>query len=176
MATEEVWPAGDGAADAAAGGAFEGRAGLERALIAALDEAARQPGPTQLWLADGDFTAWPLGQPKVVEAFARWARSRNRLVLLAAGYAGFAERVPRWMAWRRQWSHIVQCLAVHEELAASVPSLFYAPRLLALRLHDRERCRGRVERTPLELTRYGELFDALTQRASESLPVTTLGL
>lgn len=178
MPNVEAESAEDG--DPTPGGAtdlvIDSREGLERALVAALDEAAGQAGPTQLWLCDSDFAAWPLGQPRVVEAFARWARSRNRLTLLAASYAGFAQRVPRWMAWRRQWSHIVHCLAVHEEVAAGVPTLFYAPRLVALRLHDRERYRGRSHRSPLELTGYAELLDALSQRAEEGLPVTTLGL
>jgi hypothetical protein len=157
-------------------GVIDTRESFQRALIAALDAAAQETRGTQLWLCDPDFSCWPLGQPPVVEAFARWARSHNRLTLLGADYRDLAQRAPRWHAWRRQWSHIVQCLQIHEELAADVPTLLLVPRLLALRLQDRERPRGRVLHAPLELIRCAETIDALSQRAEESLPVTTLGL
>lgn len=156
--------------------AIDSRANLQRALLAALDTAAREPVATHLWLCDSDFAAWPLEQATVAEALSRWVRSHHRLTLLAADYGALAQRAPRWHAWRRQWSHVVRCLQVHEELAAHVPTLLFAPGVLALRLFDRERCRGRVLRSPLELTQCGEALDALSQRADEGLPVTTLGL
>lgn len=156
-------------------GRFDSRVSFEAAFVAALDEAA-QANANRLLLSDSDFTAWPLGRPDVVAAFGRWVRSQGRLTLLAADFSGLAVRAPRWMAWRRQWSHVVQCLAVHEELAGSVPTLLFMPRRLALQLHDREHWRGSVTRQPLELAHCADLIDALSQRADESLPVTTLGL
>ncbi|WP_428422962.1 hypothetical protein [Methylibium sp.] len=151
------------------------REGFSEALLAAL-EACAEAGVKQLWLCDPDFARWPLGQPAVIEALIRWANSRRRLTLLAADYGGFAQRFPRWVAWRRQWSHIVQCLAVHEELADKLPTLLFAPELVAVRLHDGERYRGRVYREQADLVQCRELIEALSQRADESFPVTTLGL
>src|SRR5580765_974308 len=105
---------------------LDGRADFEQAVLAALDEAARA-GTPQLWFCDPDFAAWPLAQPAVLDALGRWAGSRRRLTLLANDYRPIAERYPRWLNWRRQWSHIVQCLAVHPEDAAGVQTLLYLP-------------------------------------------------
>lgn len=154
---------------------IDGREGFSVALLSALEVCA-EAGARQLWLCDRDFARWPLGQPAVIEALAGWANSRRRLTLLAADYGDFAQRFPRWVNWRRQWSHIVQCLAVHEELADQVPTLLFAPELVAVRLHDGERHHGRVYRESADLVRCRELIEALSQRADESFPVTTLGL
>lgn len=166
----------DGAAPAQGIDAIASRDDFRRALVAAIDAAAQQGGATQLWLCDPDFSTWPLDRPEVVEALSRWARSHRRLTLLAADYRGLAQGAARWHAWRRHWSHIVQCLRVHEEVAAGLPSLVFVPGVQIVRLHDRERHRGRVLSAPLELTHCGESLDALSQRAEEALPVTTLGL
>lgn len=163
------------ATEPAAPVAIDSRAAHGAALRALLREAA-QAGTPELYLCDRDFAAWPLGERDVVEAFAAWAGARRRLTLLAADFGPLSLRAPRWHAWRRQWSHVVQCLAVHEELAGRVPSLLFAPGLAALRLYDAERWRGRVHRDPAELVACRECCDALMQRAEESLPVTTLGL
>lgn len=164
-----------GAAAADDAGRIDGRPAFQRAVLAALDEAAAA-GTQQLWWCDPDFASWPLAQPAVLDALSRWANSHRRLILLANDYRLLPQHYPRWMNWRRQWSHIVQCLAVHPEEAASVPALLYLPDRLAVRLYDLARHRGRADRTALELSRSRELLDALTQRAEESFPVTTLGL
>ncbi|WP_295636645.1 hypothetical protein [uncultured Methylibium sp.] len=154
---------------------IEGRKDFQREVLAALEDGAAA-GVPQLWMADLDFDAWPLGQPAVVDALARWASSRRRLTLLAADYALFPQRFPRWIAWRQQWSHVVQCLVVQEEFVAQLPCLLFVPDRVAVRLFDRERHRGRVLREPADLLRCRELVDALSQRSEEGFPVTTLGL
>ena len=105
---------------------IDSREGFHRALLAALEEAA-EAGSAELWLCDPDFESWPLGRPVVVDALGRWVGSRRRLRLIAADYQGLVRRHPRWVAWRQQWAHVVQCLAVHEELAARVPTLLLVP-------------------------------------------------
>lgn len=154
---------------------IETREGFAQAVLAALDECA-EAGARQLWLCDRDFARWPFGQPAVIEALTRWAGSRRQLTLLAASYDGFAQRFPRWVHWRRQWSHIVQCLAAHEEVADKLPTLLFVPDRVAVRLHDAERYRGRVYRETADLLPCRELVEALSQRADDSFPVTTLGL
>ncbi len=154
---------------------IEGRQDFQRELLAALEHCAAE-GVAQLWFADLDFDDWPLGQPAVVDALARWAGARRRLTLLAAGYARVPQRFPRWIAWRQQWSHVVQCRVVQEEFVAQLPCLLLAPDRVAVRLFDRERYRGRVLREPVDLLRCRELIDALWQRSEEGFPVTTLGL
>ena len=152
------------------------RPGFERAVIAVLQSAADDPAAQQLWFCDPDFGSWPLASPALLDALGRWANSRRRLTLLANDYRLVAQRYPRWQLWRRNWSHIVQCLAVHPEEAAAVPALLMVPGRIAVRLHDLDRYRGRIYRSASDLSRCSELLDALTQRAEESFPVTTLGL
>ena len=163
-------PRGDVAVDA-----IDSRAAHGAALRGLLEEAARE-GSAELWMCDRDFADWPLGERGFVAALEAWVHSRRRLTLLAADFGALALRAPRWHAWRRTWSHAVQCLQVHEELAGRVPSLMFVPGLAAVRLYDAERVRGRVHREPAELVACREACDALMQRADESLPVTTLGL
>jgi hypothetical protein len=172
----ETFDDGSAAPQGASAEAIGSREDFRRGLLAIIDAAAQRSGATQLWLCDPDFSTWPLGHPEVVDALTRWSSSHRRLILLGADYRSLAQSAPRWHAWRRQWSHIVQCLQVHEEAAAGLPTLLLAPGLAAVRLHDRERPLGRVLRGPLELTQCSEWLDALSQRSEEALPVTTLGL
>jgi hypothetical protein len=152
------------------------REGFRQALLESLDQCGRD-GIAHLWLCDPDFSEWPLGQPAVVESLTRWASSRRRLTLVAGRYDHLATRCPRWVAWRRQWSHIVQCLQVLEEHALQVPSLLYGSPSVALRMHDLDRHpRGRRYRSVADIVSCGELVDAISQRAEESFPSTTLGL
>lgn len=152
------------------------REGFRQALLESLDQCGRD-GIAHLWLCDPDFSEWPLGQPAVVESLTRWATSRRRLTLVAGRYDQLATRCPRWVAWRRQWSHIVQCLQVLEEHASQVPMLVYGPPSVALRMQDLTRHpRGRRYRSVSDIAACGELVDAISQRAEESFPATTLGL
>lgn len=165
----------DDAARSGAAAPIEGRKDFQREVLAALEDGAAA-GVPQLWLVDREFDAWPLGEPAVVDALVRWAGPRRRLTLLAADYALFPQRFPRWIAWRQQWSHLVQCLVVQEEFVAQLPCLLFVPDRVAVRVFDRERHRGRVLREPVDLLRCRELVDVLSQRSEEGFPVTTLGL
>ena len=163
------------APDANEASVVDGRESFRLSLFAALDECARADVP-RLWLCDRDFAQWPLGQPAMVEALTRWIGSKRQLTLIAADFGAFPARFPRWVNWRRQWSHVVRCLAAHEEVADQVPTLLLAPGAVAVRLHDPRRLRGRVYRDADEIARSLDLVDALSQRTDESFPVTTLGL
>jgi hypothetical protein len=174
ISNEETGPDQDDPTDAAL--TIDTREGFRHALLESLDQCGRD-GIAHLWLCDPDFSEWPLGQPAVVDALTRWASSRRRLTLVAGSYDHLATRCPRWLAWRRQWSHIVQCLKVLEEHASQVPMLVYGPPSVALRMQDLTRHpRGRRYRSVADIAACGELVDAISQRAEESFPATTLGL
>lgn len=155
-------------------GGFEGREAFAAALHAALQHCARRR-TVQITCADTDFANWPLGRTDVLQALGDWVGGPRRLTLVAAHYNAFPQRHTRWMLWRRTWSHAVQCLAVHEELATQVPTLLLTNEL-AVRLHDPARFRGAVYREAVDLARCADLLDALSQRTEEAFPVTTLGL
>jgi hypothetical protein len=174
MKEDEPAPATDALDDQLAQ-AVAGREAFRLAVLGALDECARAR-TSELWLCDRDFAHWPLGQPAMVEALTRWIGAKRQLTLVAADYTAFPARFPRWVAWRRQWAHAVRCLAAHEEVAAKLPTMLLAPGLIAVRLQDRERLRGRIYRDAQDIARCRDPLDALLQRTEESFPVTTLGL
>jgi hypothetical protein len=149
----------------------ECRDAIRSAFAAAADAACRE-----LWLCDADFIDWPLGEVEVIESLTRWAGPHQRLTLFALGFEAFAQRHPRWLEWRRRWSHLVECRTLEALEAGRVPSLLLAPGLLGLRIFDVEHGRGLATSDPIELRRCRETIDALLQRSVESLPVTTLGL
>jgi hypothetical protein len=154
---------------------IDSRTDFHAAIRAALREAI-DGGATELWLCDPDFSAWPLGERSVVELLAGWIDSRRRLRLVAAHYDWLALNAPRFMAWRRSWSHVVDCLIAHADDGPRLPSLLLWPAHLQLRLSDAERVRGRGSRSATELSASAALIDAAVQRAEGNFAATTLGL
>ena len=145
------------------------------ALRAALTEVA-EAGCRELLLCDEDFAEWPLGERAIVELFTRWAGAQRRLVVLARSFDVIARRHARWVEWRTQWAHVVECRALEEGESGVLPTLLLAPGHVCVRLFDPERYRGNVSHEPLELVRERESFDALSQRSLTAFPPTTLGL
>jgi hypothetical protein len=156
---------------------IDGRTGFHAALVQALSEIAGR-GCRELWLCDADYADWPLGDRAVVAAFEQWAYSHRRLVMLAVHYDDVARRHPRWVAWRRQWSHIVDCRVLPPEVEpAQCPTLLIAPGVCTLRLFDALRYRGKLEWDDALSARDAlATVDALLQRSEPGFPVTTLGL
>jgi hypothetical protein len=133
-------------------------------------------GCRELWLCDESFADWPLGAPCVVESLAQWATSQRRLTLLARHFNEVERLHPRWVVWRRTWSHIVQCRANTELEAGSVPTFFWAPDVISVRLSNTIHHRGRLSCEMSESTRCRELTDAVLQHSEEAFPSTTIGL
>jgi hypothetical protein len=154
---------------------IQARSEFHTALREALGEVA-QAGCRDLFLCDEDFADWPLNDPALVELLTRWAMSHRRLTLLAQTFDGVVRSYPRFVAWRRQWSHIVDARALEEAEPGEVPTLLLAPGVVSLRLFDRVHVRGSLSRDPADDIRDRELLDAIWQRATEAFPATTLGL
>jgi hypothetical protein len=148
---------------------------FQSALRQAFAEAAAA-GSRELWLADSDFADWPLGERDVVECLAQWAASSRRLTLLANTFGEVARRHPRWVAWRRQWAHVVSCRINSELEESAVPTILIASGTLSVRLSDRVHHRGRISHDKAEELRCTELFDAVLQRSEEAFPASATGL
>jgi hypothetical protein len=157
--------------------AIDGRREFEAALREALDLAARQ-GCRELWVCDSDFADWPLGERAVLPLLEAWAYSHRRFVMLAQHYDAVARQHARFVTWRRQWSHVVECWVLPPEIqAAQAPSFLIAPGVVTVRLFDPvlhrgvlELGSGRHERETLALA------DAVLQRSEPGFPASTLGL
>ena len=151
------------------------RAEFHAALRQAFAEAAAA-GSRDLWLADNDFADWPLGERDVIERLSEWAASNRWLTLVANSFDEVARRHPRWVTWRRQWSHVVSCRANTELEAGEVPMLLIASGTVTVRLSDPLHYRGRISHDRAEELRCKELIDAVLQRSEEAFPATSTGL
>ena len=146
-----------------------------RANVAArMSPGAPQGGPVHE--TDPSMDALLKGEISVVESLSRWAMSHRRLTVLAHNFEHVQRRHPRWATWRRQWSHIVSCRSLPDIEPGRMPTLWLAPRLLAVRLFDVETVRGSVSSEASDVQHGKELLDALLQHSVEAFPVTTLGL
>jgi len=156
-------------------GHFESRAAFVesvRQCVAALAEH----GANEVWICDADFADWPLNEPGVIEHLTRWCRPSRVFNVLASDYGPLERRCPRWVEWRRNWSHLVRCRAPEESRALSLPTLLVAPGVATLRLYDRRLYRGEVSLDATAARRELETLDALLQRSVDSFPAHNLGL
>lgn len=133
-------------------------------------------GCRELWLADPDYADWPLGERDVIEQLTRWAMSHRKLTMLAQGFDDVVRRHPRFVEWRRQWSHVVECRQLDDLEPGQLPTLLLAPGVVSVRLFDREQMRGSVSTDRADEVLCRELVDELSQRGVEAFPSTTLGL
>ena len=96
--------------------------------------------------------------------------------MLARSFDEVARRHARWVAWRRQWSHIVHCRTNNELEAGEMPTLLLASGTLSVRLSDPVHHRGLVSYDKADEIRCREAIDAVLQRSVEAFPATTTGL
>jgi peptidyl-tRNA hydrolase len=151
------------------------RGEFQDALHRAFADAAAI-GCRELWLCDTDFADWPLGERAVIEQLRQWAGSQRRLTLIATTFDEVVRRHPRWVDWRRQWSHVVHCRANTEIETGAMPTVLLAPGLCSVRLSDRVHYRGRWSREAADEVLCRELIDAVSQRSEETFPATATGL
>lgn len=155
---------------------FDGRLSFQAALRAAIQDAAGH-GARQIWMVDADFDDWPIGEQEVVDDLKQWALTSHlgRCVLVAANYERFIARA-RWLEWRKTWGHRVTCLKAPDEWVPRMPSLMFVPGRLSVERLDLTEHRGLISRDPGQWVSCQERCDAISQRSTEALPITTLGL
>ncbi|HET7795130.1 MAG TPA: hypothetical protein VFL64_17235 [Rhizobacter sp.] len=135
-----------------------------------------EKGCREVFVADPNFADWPLGERAVIDSLSRWAYAHRKLTLLAEHFDEFPRRHTRWVDWRRQWAHVVECRSLCEEDAGKLSGLFLAPGLVTLRVLDAEHYRASLSFEASDAIRARDNLDALLQRSEEAFPVTTLGL
>ena len=118
----------------------------------------------------------PLNEPEVIDALVRWAQPHRKLVVLAQSFDDVVRRHPRWVTWRRQFAHAVECRLVEPMEQGRMPTLFTAQGGQTVKLVDPQRYRGSWSREPADGRLAVELIDAVSQRSSEAFAATTLGL
>ncbi|WP_119154811.1 hypothetical protein [Caldimonas tepidiphila] len=154
---------------------FASRVDFEQALRGAFALAARE-GCARIWLVDPDFEHWPLSEPGVNDSLRRWGLAHRRLTLVAHHFDMFPRRHARFLAWRRSWSHIVECRAWPKDEEGALPSLWLAPGLRMVRLLDSARFRGVIDADPDAMREWSGRCDVFSQRASPTFSAFVLGL
>ena len=161
---------------ASGGQGFEGPVEFAQALRTAMMHACDQ-GTRRLCWCDEDFASWPIGESEWIAQLTRWARAGSReLVMIAHDYALVERRHPRFAAWRRDWSHVIQCLVPEETHTEVLPTLWIDSGDQALRVFDRDHLRGCSGFDRVDRQRAREDFDAISQRAGPGFAAVTLGL
>ena len=152
------------------------RASFRHAIVWAA-ALANESKARHMWWVDPDFSEWPLDDPNLLQSIAQWARlPQRRLFVLAGSFDAFASRHPRFTAWRRSWSHVVDTRAVAEDDCPSIPSWLLVEHAGHVELIDRAHWRGRAGLDARRTHTMVEEIDALAQRSSPDFPVSRLGL
>lgn len=149
----------------------EFHAALRRAFVEAADAGSRE-----ITLCDINFADWPLGEREVIDSLSRWVASSRRFTVLAHDFEEVARLHPRWVVWRRQWSHVVTCRTNAELESSDFPAVLVASGTVTVRLSDTVHHRGRIAHDRAEELRCKELLDAVSQRSEEAFPATATGL
>ncbi|HZT55936.1 MAG TPA: hypothetical protein VFA35_06900 [Burkholderiaceae bacterium] len=157
------------------GSLITSRAEFHAALHQAFETLA-SAGAREVWLCDEDFADWPLGERATIERLQQWAASSRKLTLVARHFDEVARRHPRWVEWRRNWSHIVSCRSNRELATGEFPTVLLGLGTVSVRLSDTVHHRGRLSHEKSDEIRCKEQIDAVLQRSDEAFPATTTGL
>lgn len=155
-------------------GPFSGRSEFGDLIRQAFAVAAVQ-GWREIIICDPNFEDWPLGERAVTQALGEWSKNGRKLTMLAKNYDEVLRKHPRFVTWRKTWSHIVECRASASTPADVLPSALWSPNWVMERL-DLVHCVGMAGS---EVSRRVNLKERLNERllkSSLSFPATTLGL
>lgn len=163
-----------GSAHPAWEGHFNGREDFRALVRQALVQAASQ-GWQRLVLCDASFADWPLGERAVAESLQAWSRTGRSFVMLARNYDAVVRNHARFVTWRRQWSHIIDCRACSFADPLELPSAILGGNW-ALRRLDPVRSAGVAGTDAAPRLTLREDLDEWLRRSSPAFPSTTLGL
>ncbi|MDO5626636.1 MAG: hypothetical protein Q4G71_18350 [Pseudomonadota bacterium] len=156
-------------------GAFQGRESFRDALRQAFKAAATE-GWRELLLCDASFIDWPLGEREVAEALQTWALGPGqRLIMLARQYDDVVRQHARFVEWRRQWAHKIDCRVCAWADAQDVPSALWSPAWSLQRMDSLRHggvCGPEADRRVV----LRQLIDGWVGRSSTGFAATTLGL
>ena len=155
---------------------IDSRAAFIAAAHWGIAAAAAAPA-RRIVLTAPSFADWPLDDVALLQQLAGWLRlPQRRLVLLARSYDLLARRCPRFVAWRRDWSHAIEPYVVPEEMAADLPTLMVADSGVTVQLLDDVHWRGRASAEVRDARLWNERIDVVLQRSERGWAVHTLGL
>ncbi len=155
-------------------GAFSGPVEFSRLVRDALALAAAR-GWRELTLSDANFEDWPLRERVVVESLQAWAGQGRKLTLMAHRFDSLPRLHPRFVAWRNQWDHIIDCRVCKQVDESEFPSAIWSP-AWAMRRLDLARSTGMAGTEPQRRLRLKEALDECRRNSAPGFPATILGL
>lgn len=159
--------------------AIDSRAGFAAAIQWGFARAMREGGRSRrIVCIDRDFALWPLDEPALLSSLTAWLKggAQRQLVLLAATYDDVPRRHPRFVAWRRLFTHAVSPFVAPEDLAGALPTLLLDDDGTLVRLIDAVHWRGRASADERTVLPWREQIDAVLQRSEPGFPAQSLGL
>ena len=155
-------------------GPFAGREAFRQMVRDAFACAARD-GWHEMVICDPSFEDWPLRELSVVSSLHAWAKAGRHLTMLAAHFEGVQRNQPRFVAWRKTWSHIVECRRCRTLVPVDFPSAIWS-RTWAMQRLDLVRSAGLSGPEPGRQVRLREILDEKIRGSVLGFPATTLGL
>lgn len=155
-------------------GRFEGLSAFQQLIRDALVQAGTEGWP-ELILADATFEDWPLREKVVVDALQAWSRTGRRFTLLATRFDGVLRNQPRFVAWRKTWSHIIECRQCRNDDPLEFPSVLWSP-VWAMRRLDLAHSNVMAGAEPRRRVQLRELIDERLRISTPGFPASTLGL
>jgi hypothetical protein len=155
---------------------FDTRAAFIEHLQDALGRAQRE-----VWLADRDFSDWPLATTAFTSALQTFLRSSaaNHLRILTLDADRIPVNAPRFLDVLKPHSINAQCRVVPLHAAArfgEACSMMIVDRSLLVRRFHRDHLRGAAEFDPAAARPWLDQFETLWEESSFALASTTLGL
>jgi hypothetical protein len=155
---------------------FESRAEFNEQLLYAIGSAQRE-----VWLADGDFSRWPMNSLEMEEALRTFllASRANRLHLLALDDASLTQKSPRFMRLMRLFGHAIFCRQPGEQIASRFGeecSFAIVDRTRIVRRFHRDTMRGVAEFHPNQIGPWVDQFQSIWDDSTPSAAATVLGL
>ena len=155
-------------------GRFEGQTEFAELIRLAFVAAAAQ-GWREIIICDSTFEDWPLGERAVAQSLHEWASSGRKLTMLAKSYNEVMRRHARFVSWRRNWSHMIECRTNTVISQDDMPSALWSPAWVLQRL-DRARSSGYSGEEAARRVALKEGIDECLKRSSPAFAATTLGL
>ncbi len=155
-------------------GRFSDQDGFASVVRIALKRAATEGWP-EIILSDASFEGWPLGETSTVFALQAWAKPGRRLVLLAGRFDLLIRLQPRFVAWRRAWSHLVDARVCPSSALPGLPSAIWSRHWFLSRT-DAEAGVGQYGADRVRLQALHEALQSKLNVSVTGFPPTTLGL
>lgn len=155
-------------------GRFEGRIAFAQRVQEALASAA-QDGWRDIIVSDATFEDWPWRERETVELLKAWSKTGRRFTMLATRYDVVQRDQARFVAWRKTWSHIIDCRVCREADPLDFPSALWSPHWTIQRF-DLRLSTGVGESSPERRVALKEVLDEHIRNSAPGFAATTLGL